>query len=288
MVLCFLIVCTAVFPLVYKMFGKAEVYDFAEFDKEIEAFRASGQVKPAYSYKQLKDEVEDAELKATYFEFDPNGLPVVLWRKLGLSDRQIKVLKNYESKGGKFYRKEDVQKMYSISAVEYALLEPYIVIKSNYPDRKFKDGKEGQFSKKGQYLADKPAIVVELNAADSTSLETIRGIGPAFSSRIVRYKNRLGGFYRKEQLREIYGMDSIKYAELADQVKVDASAIQKINVNTATFDELKKHPYLSYKQMNAIIQYRKQHGGYTSITDLKKVAILNEATLSKIEPYLSY
>jgi competence protein ComEA len=126
------------------------------------------------------------------------------------------------------------------------------------------------------------------NVADSAALESIRGIGPAFASRILKYRNRLGGFYKKEQLMEVYGLDSAMFGLLEGQILVDPSSIRTININTATFEEMKKHPYLTYKQMNAIIQYRKQHGSYHSIVDLTKIAILNDEILRKIEPYLTY
>lgn len=118
-------------------------------------------------------------------------------------------------------------------------------------------------------------------------METVRGIGPAFASRIIKYRNRLGGFHSKDQLREVYGLDSIKYEQIKDQLRVSGT-IRKININTSTFNELKTHPYLNYKQINAIIQYRKQHGNYTDIDDLHQVSILNPEFLRKIAPYLSF
>jgi competence ComEA-like helix-hairpin-helix protein len=129
--------------------------------------------------------------------------------------------------------------------------------------------------------------IIELNAADSIELESIRGIGPAFASRIIKFRRRIGGFYRKEQLLEIYGMDSLKYDQLKDQIQVNAGLITRININTFTFEEIRHHPYLNYKQMNAIIQYRAQHGSYKSVDDLRKIAILNEEIIRKIEPYFS-
>ncbi|WP_316824973.1 helix-hairpin-helix domain-containing protein [Pedobacter miscanthi] len=87
---------------------------------------------------------------------------------------------------------------------------------------------------------------------------------------------------------EVYGLDSVKYAEIKDQVSISNAPLKTINVNTAVFDDLKRNPYLSYKQINAIIQYRKQHGNYSGIADLKKIAILNQQTIDKIAPYISF
>ncbi|MGZ3751143.1 MAG: ComEA family DNA-binding protein [Mucilaginibacter sp.] len=131
-------------------------------------------------------------------------------------------------------------------------------------------------------------VVVELNAADSAMLTSLPGIGPSFARRIINYRARLGGFYRKEQLKEVFGLDSSTYFALQAQVKADPSHIKKININSVTFEGLSHFPYLSYKQMNAIIQFREQHGEYVSINDMKNIAILDEGILRKIEPYLAF
>ena len=289
LILCILVMFILIFPWVYSQFKNPEVHNFENFDLDMKEFLASGTAKTSESYNSVRNNVENAELNSSYFYFDPNGLEESAWRKLGLSGRQIKVIKNYESKGGKFYSKEDLKKMYSISERKYQQLEPYIRIISDrkqvkaYTPSYSQNNSKKAYQSKTQYLK-----VVELNTADSTELETLRGIGPAFSSRIVKYRNRLGGFYKKEQLLDVYGFDSAKFEGLKNQVSVDPLSIQKINLNTATFDELKRHPYLSYKQMNAIFQYRMQHGSYQSLEDLRKIAIIDEEILRKIEPYLTY
>ena len=276
-------------PYIYKQFQVEEVYDYKAFEKEIEEFKASAVLESKYkNYNNLKDEVEEKELKAEYFKFDPNGLSERDWHRLGLSFKQIKGIKNYEAKGGKFYKKEDVKKMYSISALKYAQLEQYIEIQPKY-SKNFKNynNTEKDVNPKIEYKKSVVAVI-ELNGADSSKLESIRGIGPAFASRIIKYRTRLGGFYRKEQLMEVYGLDSTKFEQLKDLVIVNSSAISKLNINTADFDGLKRNPYLSYKQINAIIQYRKQHGNYKSVDDLKKVLIINSSIIQKIAPYLTF
>ena len=285
LVLCILIVVVSVAPGIYSFFNKSESHDFAEFDKEVAKFYASEKASSAPNYSRLKNEIEDKEAAFEYFRFNPNGLDISSWKRLGLSDRQIRVIKNYESKGGRFFKKEDLKKIYSISNKDYARLEPYIMIPDRYPKNKQKRPDASGSARRTEVSTPK---VIEINSADSAQLEGLKGIGPAFASRIYRYRDRLGGFYSKSQLREVYGIDSLKYAEIKDQIDIDPSSVKKININTAVFDDLKRHPYLSYKQMNAIIQYRKQHGSYTSINDLKKIVILNEEILRKIEPYIQF
>ena len=131
-------------------------------------------------------------------------------------------------------------------------------------------------------------VVIELNSADSTKLTELHGIGTSFAKRIITYRSHLGGFYKKEQLKEILGLDSTTYAGLQAHVSADPSKIKKIRINEVTFDELSKFPYLTYKQMNAVIQFREQHGNYESLADMKNIAIMNDEILRKIAPYLDF
>lgn len=131
-------------------------------------------------------------------------------------------------------------------------------------------------------------VVIELNSADSAKLTELKGIGASFARRIVNYRNRLGGFINKDQLKEVYGMDDDRYAEMQAQVSVDPSHIQKIHINKVDFESLKYFPYLTFKQMNAIVQFREQHGDYTSINDMRNIAILNDEILRKIGPYIDF
>lgn len=127
-----------------------------------------------------------------------------------------------------------------------------------------------------------------MNSADSAQLTRVHGIGGSFAIRIIRYRNRLGGFDNKKQLMEVYGIDTTKYKEINDQLTIDQSKIIKIPINTVSFASLRQCPYLNYKQASAIIEYRTQHGRYSSIDDVKNVVIITPGTLTKIAPYLSY
>jgi len=293
-VLCVLILLIVFLPVVYKASFREDVADVEDFSLERDVAQGRG------SDGNLEGLVKETKLRGTkgddngrfrkdvtkqLFPFNPNRLPAEQWRKLGLTDRQIKVIHNYESKGGSFRRKEDLQKIYSISEACYQELAPYV----NIPEVE-----RPSFSKGSRYLEQKVADgkrisrIIELNAADSAALVEVRGIGPVLASRILQYRNRLGGFREVGQLREVFGIDSIRYEDIFRQLVVDTAAIRKIYINRVSFDELRKFPYLRYKQMNAIIQYRKQHGRYASIDDLAKINILDTEILRKIAPYLIF
>ena len=223
--------------------------------------------------------------KPILFNFNPNNLPVDDWMKMGLSEKQAKCIKKYESKGGKFRSKADVKKMYAITDQMYQNMEPYIQI----PDE-IKSG--SPLVKSENFRTEvKPInkfITVDINDADSLEFLNVKGIGPAFASRIINYRNRLGGFHSKTQLKEVWGLDSLKYTTLENQIVVNNINLKKINLNNCAFEDIKQFPYLTYKQMNAIIAYRKQHGNYKSVEDLNKIAILTPQIIQKITPYLSF
>jgi competence ComEA-like helix-hairpin-helix protein len=134
----------------------------------------------------------------------------------------------------------------------------------------------------------KSGETIELNTADSTALTRIHGIGPSFARRIIAYRKKLGGFMNNDQLKEVYGLDAEKYAEISDEIWVDASGVKKLAINSIDFETLRHFPYLSYKQANAVIQYRVQHGDYRSLNDMRDIALLNDEILSKIAPYISF
>ncbi len=219
--------------------------------------------------------------QVSLFVFDPNLIDLSQWQQLGLSIKQAQAIINYRNKGGKFYKAADLQKMYTISPQKYQELAPYIQIISQQESKK-------NVKALGALPEKRPLVIVELNGADTLQLDEISGVGPAFARRIVKYRERLGGFYQKEQLMEVYGLDSAKFKEIKDQVKIDQRQIRKLNINTVGFEELKNHPYLKFKQINALIQYRKQHGKYNSVEDLKKVIILDPQTIERLAPYLQF
>lgn len=134
-------------------------------------------------------------------------------------------------------------------------------------------------------IEEQNITVININKADSFDFRDLPGIGVVYSSRIVRYRNLLGGFYKKEQLLDVYGIDSVLLQGISSYLIEDDTLIRRININRCDIEELSRHPYVSYKLAKLIVKYRKHHGFYSSIEDLKKIPLVDDELLRKIALY---
>lgn len=208
---------------------------------------------------------------------DPNTAGDEELSALGLKPGQIKNIRNYQRHGGRFRRPEDLLRMYTISDDEYARMKQYISIQQ-----------ERERSHAPLPRKMKPPVYLDLNHADSAALTTVRGLGPVLSQRIVKYRERLGGFYAVGQLREVFGIDSVRFAEIRSSLFTDSVTLRFIDINRASFEDLRSHPYIRYNLANAIVKYRVQHGFFRNEDDLRHISILPEEILRKIAPYLKF
>lgn len=133
-----------------------------------------------------------------------------------------------------------------------------------------------------KYTPKVPAPV-ELNSADSLTLLGIRGIGPYYTSRILRYRERLGGFYSVKQLKDL----KMKYFDVDSNTHlftVNPSLIQKKDLDTMSFKSILRHPYLEYEDVQLIFNAKRKFGAL-SYSLLEKEGILPAYKLAKIKPY---
>lgn len=255
--------------------------DFTQFQNDVSRFEAMLK-KDSIDNASKRfdfDEAEKKQLVFSPFPFNPNTIADSLWINFGLSEKQAAAIINYKNKGGKFYTKDDVKKMYSINDSLYLLIEPYIAIE---PVNKFstelkKSAVEESISKE--------EFIVDINNSSAQDLEKLPGIGPSRSSSIVAYRNKLGGFVNKEQLKEVYGITDSVFLTIEKKLNLTGSAWLKVNINTDSPSEL-KHPYLNYNTAKLITAYHKMHGDFSSVEDLKKLALLNDELYRKLVPYL--
>lgn len=126
--------------------------------------------------------------------------------------------------------------------------------------------------------------VVDLNAADTTELRKIPGIGSAIARRIVNYRKRLGGFYSVKQLREAGLNDSL----LAGWFSIDTAAIERIDVNQSSVERLQRHPYINFYQAKAMVEYRRKHGDLRSLKPFILYEEFAEDDLQRMAHYLKF
>ncbi|MGE0637935.1 MAG: ComEA family DNA-binding protein [Bacteroidia bacterium] len=283
-----LILFFTVLTLSYRFHKSQTVPDTSEFQKELNAFIAGTEQKQQEdsSQKFIADAIASpSQVASQLFVFNPNSATEEDFVKLGLTQKQAMGIINYRNKGGKFRKKEDFAKMYTVSKELYERLEAFIAIPEELPKENFYADNKPVFEKK-EY-PPKQTVLVEINTADSLDLIKIKGIGPYISMKIIEYRTKLGGFYSKEQLREVYKIDSVRYREIEPFLTVDPFEVKKLNINTATVDELKNHPYIRYNIANSIVSIRQQHGRFKEIKAIMKSHLVTEDVFRKIAPYLT-
>ena len=244
----------------------------------------------AQQRQQAERGQETAELHP--FPFNPNTLTEEGWKKMGLSDRQVSNIMNYQAKGGKFYTKSDLGKLYTISEEDFAQLEPFIVLPEvSRPSSNKSSEKKSESQAKAnepKRVEKKEIPIVDLNTVDSTTLVELPQIGGYTAVRIIAFREKLGGFIDKEQLRDVKGMDAERFATVEPYINIGATELRKIDVNRADFKTLVNHPYLNYEQVKRIVNQREKRGMIKNWAQLHDLIKDDGEVNPLLEHYLKY
>jgi competence protein ComEA len=239
----------------------------------------------AYAFGPERPKEPEANWRrATPFPFDPNTLDAAGWGRLGLPDRTIRTILKYRDKGGRFRRAEDLARIWGLPPGFYEHVRDQVRIAgANSPKASgspFTD--RPSFARKERLVAP-----VSINESDSTAWEALPGIGAKLASRILRFRERLGGFYRVEQVGETWGLPDSTFQQIRPFLIFSSGSrsIRKFNLNTATKEELKVHPYLRWNLANALVEYRNRHGNFQTVDELRKVLIISDSVFERIAPY---
>ena len=260
------------FPRVYMFFQKEEAFvinseKIAEFERSHKKFE-----KRNYSNYYSKKK----KYKAPDSKFNPNTYTLSDWIKLGLSAKQSVVVLKFTSRG--IYSEEDLKRIFVIPEVLFELIRDSVV----YPERFQNTPNQESFKKQVKHI-----VQVNLNTADTTEFMKIYGIGAFYAKQIIRYREKLGGYFTKEQLLEVWKMTLEAYDKIKDHVFISEKDVKRININSVTIEELKVHPYLKWNQANSIIKMRIQRNGFKNIEEIKESVLIDSETYEKLFPYLS-
>lgn len=208
--------------------------------------------------------------------FDPNSISLQELMQFGVSSKKARTFVNFRKAIGSYTSAKDFSKLYGWNESELKALGE----KAVFPSLKSKQRTQSS----AQSVELQP---IHLNKMDTADLISIRGIGPILAKRIIAYRNVLGGFIKKEQLFEVWGLDSSVVLQNWNNFMVDTLLRDKLDINTATITQLKKHPYINYKLAKAMVMYRNQHGNYSAIEQIMNSVLVGREDYLKIAPYLT-
>lgn len=222
------------------------------------------------------------------FVFDPNTVSMDELIRLGFDSSTTRRILNYRKKGGEFRTSNDLLKIYGIDSAFFETLIGFVKISpSRLPStlRQYKSGKALNDIRR-RWPSRKKEEPFNINIADTARFEAVRGIGKKLSRRIVKYRSALGGFVHVEQLKEVFGLDSMALSNLTRLAFIAPDFLpDRIDLNTADEKQLDAHPYVNRQEARAIVAYRFQHGRFTSVSDLVLLPIFDEEKVRRLGPY---
>ena len=219
-------------------------------------------------------------MQPSFFSFDPNTISEDELVSLGVPAKVASTWVKYTQNGGRFREPRDIERVYGLSDELVERLLDYIVIANSAavddPPWETKEAAPAAL-----------AVRIDINQAGVEEWQQLRGIGPKLSSRIVRFRDKLGGFVSVGQVGETYGLPDSTFQQIQGQLE-PSSILRPLMINSLDKQGLGSHPYISYQEAEVVLNYRSKHGPFQSIDDLRQVRALKEETLAKITPYLSF
>lgn len=247
------------------------------------------------------------EERRRVFDFDPNKISkdslVLLGFKSYLADRWVK----FRSKGKKYRDIDDVLSIYGIdTSLVFKINEHFL-----FPEKQlFHKEKKKEWTEENKAVeieeakattkeknnsnsktygvkVSEPLAILDINSSTKEELMEVKGIGPKFASRIIKYRSILGGYSNTKQLLEVYGMTDSTFLVIKDQLAI-LSPPEKIKVNTVSQKQLSEHYLITYKMAKLIYAYRDEHGAFVDASAFKAIKGINEEKIEKIIPYLDF
>lgn len=246
-----------------------------------------------------------AEEKVETFPFDPNTADSTTLLRLGLAPWQVRAVYKYRAKHGRYHTPEDFKRLPGMTYELWERLGPQVRIarqfqyideadkRSSYADRSSSVSEKSERTSIPQNkdsVSERPrkfetVTQVDINTADTTELMRIPGIGSYRSGKIVEYRRKLGGFIHAEQVMEACDLPD----EVLRWVRVNADVpVRKVNVNKLSLQRLMNHPYITFYQARAIVEYRKAHGDLKGVEDLKGLEGFTPLKIEKLQLYLEF
>ncbi len=233
-------------------------------------------------HKEPKQTDFDTPTRLVPFDFDPNTLDSAAFVRMGFKPYDVRRIMSFRRKAKQFRTPEFFVEFCRLEPEEAEKLLPYVHIAA---------AETAKIDTTAQQKPRKAYVHMELNAADTAELQRMPGIGSGRAKQIVAYRNRLGGFAHVGQLLEINNFPQEVFDKIAPYLSVNQNFINKIQINKASVERLKAHPYLNFYQAKAIYELRRTQGTLHNIDALKTLKDRKEFDgydFDRLAPYLDF
>lgn len=208
--------------------------------------------------------------KDTIYPFNPNFISDYKGFLFDMSKEEIDRLHQFRDKNLYVNSAKEFQNVTNVSdewLKKYSVYFKFPAWKNRQNNDYNKEKKEYVDKRKGEVI-----VPICINSATSEDLQKVRGIGPAYAERILKERNRLGGFVAIEQLKFIYGIPEETVAELSKYfILQNAPTHTLLNINEATVNQIKELPYMNYFIAREVVKYRSMNGDFVNKEDLMKI-----------------
>lgn len=237
---------------------------------------------PPSSYKRRESDPSPGNYSLkNLVVFDPNTFSEAGWLSFGLKPKTVGTILKFREKGGRFRSPEDLRRIYGLHPEQAEQLIPYVQIPAsvsipvnNYP------------AKPSSAFHPSPSPPLDINQADSTAWEALPGIGPKLASRIIKFRDVLGGFYQVSQVAEVFGLPDSVYQRILPGLFCKPGQQIRLSVNESNVQELARHPYIRRSLASHIIAYRNIHGSFSAIEQLLNIHALDSLAYARLVPYI--
>ncbi|MGB0933640.1 MAG: ComEA family DNA-binding protein [Lishizhenia sp.] len=265
----------------YNLYWRAEDLNVQMTDRQkeyVDAAATQNDKKIEYrTYKRKKRQYSIPKAS-----FNPNLYTKSDWEKIGFSDKQAQAIMTYQEKGFTFRVKKDVQKLFVVSDDLYKKL----YAKIDLPDSIVYVNPKNNTKQNSSH--GKTELKLNLNLATALDLKKLYGVGDKLSERIVKYRKSLGGFVDLKQLEEIWGLSPETISAILPKLELgDTIMVNKMNINTATEEMFKSHPYLDWRIASQLVKFRANHGAFRNTKDILELVLIDKELFDKLAPYLT-
>jgi len=218
------------------------------------------------------------------YHYNPNFITDYKGYKLGMSVAELDRLFVFRKSNKYVNSPREFQDVTLVSDSLMAVMSP----RFKFPDWVLNKKKRKAYSK-FNFPPKEKKIMLELNEASKEDFIRVYGIGEGLSDRILKEKEKLGGFVNMCQLNDIWGLSPEVLEKLGEQFKISRiPTVKKININNSTLKELMQFPYFKYTLAKSIVTYRSMNGRIRNIEDLTKIKAFPIDKVEIIVLYLEF